>query len=80
MNPIFQRADWMQHAACRGMDPELFHPKRGEVSGHIIAVCSACPVIAPCRKMGLEDPTLQGVWGGLSVRDRRTYRSVRRVS
>ena len=62
------------------MDPDLVHPKRGEVSARAIAVCSVCPVKVPCRNMGLEDQSLQGVWGGLSVRDRRVYRSVRRVS
>jgi WhiB family transcriptional regulator, redox-sensing transcriptional regulator len=67
-------SDWMESAECRGMDPELFHPTRGEVSGHIKAVCRECPVIHPCREMGIDDPSLHGVWGGLSERERRVER------
>lgn len=22
--------EWMEHAACRGLDPDLFHPQRGD--------------------------------------------------
>ena len=73
---MFQRADWMQYAECRGMDPELFHPTRGEVSAHIKAVCHSCPVIVQCRQMALADHTLQGVWGGLSERQRREQRRI----
>lgn len=74
---IFQRADWMEHANCRGMDPEFFHPTRGQAFEHIIKVCADCPVIDPCREMGLEDYTLRGYWGGLSERERRIERQRR---
>jgi WhiB family redox-sensing transcriptional regulator len=78
VNPIFQRADWMEHAKCRGMSPEFFHPTRGQAVDHIKAICKDCPVIDPCRKMALEDHTLRGVWGGMSETQRRDYRQRRR--
>jgi WhiB family redox-sensing transcriptional regulator len=80
MNPIFQRADWMVEAACRGMDPDWFHPRRGQACDHIKAICKDCPVIDPCRKMALEDHTLRGVIGGMSETERRQWRSHRRIS
>ncbi len=74
---IFHHADWMQFAECRGIDPELFHPLRGEASEHIKAICKDCPVIIQCREMALADHTLQGVWGGMSERQRRDERNRR---
>ena len=76
---MFERADWMQFAECRGMDPELFHPLRGEASAHIKAVCRDCPVIHQCREMAMADHTLQGVWGGMSERQRRDERQRRMI-
>lgn len=80
---IFKRSDWMVDANCRGMDPDWFHPARGEVGKNtsrdlaIRAVCADCPVVVPCREMGLEDYTLRGYWGGLSERERRIERQRR---
>jgi len=73
----FQRADWMVHANCRGIDTDFFHPRRGQATDHIKAVCKDCPVLDACRKMALEDHTLRGVWGGLSEAQRRDYRQGR---
>lgn len=41
-------------------------------------VCADCPVLAACRDWALEqDPTLDGVWGGLSRADRAVEHSRR---
>jgi WhiB family redox-sensing transcriptional regulator len=77
---IFERADWMQFAECRGMDPAYFHPTKGVNINHIRQVCDCCPVIEPCREMGIADHTLQGVLGGMSERERRNERQRRRIS
>jgi WhiB family redox-sensing transcriptional regulator len=76
---IFERADWMTFAECRGMDPEFFHPLRGESCEHIKAVCKACPVINECREMGIADHRLQGVLGGMSEKQRRDERQRRMI-
>lgn len=67
-------ASWTVLAACRGMDPEIFHPLRGAkaIMAEAKAICSACPVQAECLVDNLGEQ--QGVWGGLSQMERRFAR------
>jgi hypothetical protein len=37
--------------------------------------CGACPLLLSCREASLADPTVRGVWGGLSSGDRRVLRT-----
>lgn len=57
-------ADWRQRAACRGVNPELFFPKRGADRRSVDhrasiarAVCALCPVRLACLAvaLGAED-------------------------
>lgn len=66
------RPAWHAHAACRGMDPELFFPERGVPTAATKKVCDGCPVKVPCREQGLLER--QGIWGGTSERERRRER------
>lgn len=63
---------WREDALCARTDPELFHLKYGESSAPAKAVCAACPVRAECLDHALTRSEPHGVWGGLTVRERRT--------
>lgn len=67
---------WMDRAACRGADPELFHPERGDnlAVREAKAVCAECPVRARCLHYAVECREIYGVWGGASERERRRIR------
>jgi WhiB family redox-sensing transcriptional regulator len=65
---------WMRHAACRGIDPELFFPHRGEDTRSPKAVCRRCPVRRACLDYALDTGERFGVWGGTSETDRRRLR------
>jgi WhiB family redox-sensing transcriptional regulator len=69
--------NWMQHAACRGMNPSLFMPERGDTDAirEALATCQTCPVRTECLEYGLEER--YGVWGGLSENARRKLRTER---
>ena len=67
----FARPAWQQHGACRGVDPNMFFPERGESVREAKAVCARCPVRAECLRYALENHEARGVWGGLSGRERR---------
>lgn len=75
---------WMADAACRGMDPRLFFPGRGQAAAgeHKLAkaVCRACPVLKDCRQYALNasDPLVDGIWGGTSEKERKTLRAKKR--
>lgn len=67
---------WLQHAACRGEDPELFFPVGTE--GPAVAqiaeakrVCSICPARRECLDVALLTGQGHGIWGGLSEDERR---------
>jgi WhiB family transcriptional regulator, redox-sensing transcriptional regulator len=68
------RSRWWERAACRGEDPDLFFPTRGETDKveAAKAVCADCSVRADCLEEGLYEH--DGIWGGLSERGRRAER------
>jgi len=71
--------DWRHHAACRDVDPELFHPTGDSGAEHdrqvaaAKVVCGRCPVRAECLAWAL-DALPYGVAGGLSETERRQER------
>lgn len=65
---------WARVGRCRGVDPAVFFPARGDDVRQAKAICRLCPVVDDCRAYGLEFPELDGVWGGLSARERRRPR------
>jgi WhiB family redox-sensing transcriptional regulator len=69
------RPPWYELAACRGLDPDLFFPERGERTDDALAVCAPCPVRDDCLAAGLTERF--GIWGGRSERQRRILRRER---
>lgn len=70
---IGSRPAWYSRAACRGLDPALFYPTRGEINSGkrnwpAFAVCASCPVRADCLEEGLYEA--HGIWGGTTERER----------
>ncbi len=61
--------DWVDEAVCRGMNPAMFFPGRGETFVAAEAICRQCPVRMDCLEYGLREP--HGVWGGLNEAQRR---------
>lgn len=68
--------NWRTLAACRGLDPVLFFPERGEDAGPAKAVCATCPVTAQCLEFAIGIGETEGIWGGLSGRQMRKHRRV----
>ena len=65
---------------CRHADPELFFPERGDQNksaAQAKAICAGCPLLQPCREHGIKHEMYFGVWGGLSVMERRDWRNGR---
>ena len=64
----------MERANCKGLDPELFFPTR-EASPQQVeaakAVCAGCTVTEQCLHLALLNNEKDGIWGGLSGRQRR---------
>jgi WhiB family redox-sensing transcriptional regulator len=70
--------NWIESAACRAMDPELFFPV-GDPTAAALAqldkakrVCAGCPVREACLQWALTIGADGGVFGGCSERERRS--------
>lgn len=75
---VFDRADWMADAACRGLDPALFFPKRWDDEyREARAVCATCPVTFECADHGARISPRDGMWGGMSPNQLRKWRKTR---
>lgn len=67
---------WREQAACRGKDPNLFFPEGqgGSTNVQVVAakaVCAGCPVRKECLDYALVVSLKDGVWGGMSVEERK---------
>lgn len=76
MNP----PSWRKHAACRGLDPDIFYPVSEEGSEEAKAICGGCPVRQACLEHALVSRERDGVWGGATERERRRMLRHRRRS
>ena len=64
---------WREQAKCRGMDVNIFHPKKGKsylVEEQIKNVCYACPVNKQCLEDALSEYLQIGYRAGLSAKAR----------
>jgi WhiB family redox-sensing transcriptional regulator len=71
---------WRQHAACRGVEPDIFYPATDEEAEVAKAVCEVCPVRQPCLEYALSSRERDGVWGGATEKERRRILRQRRKS
>jgi hypothetical protein len=63
----------LRFAACRGMDPEVYHPDHGQPGELALTRCTSCRARLACLALALrsEDPDVRSGWyGGLSPEDR----------
>lgn len=72
--------DWLEDAACRGVDPNVFY---GHVDAYALEICARCPVRRQCLAYAMELEDLDprgghGVWAGLSGSQRNQLRASRR--
>ena len=68
--------DWRAFAGCRDSDPLIFFGPENETAQAKLrreqkakALCYGCPVVLPCRRLGLATGAQHGVWGALSAEE-----------
>lgn len=54
----------MDHAACRGIGPDPFFPRRGQSQRVGKEFCERCPVSASCSDYAERSESNYGIWGG----------------
>ena len=65
------RAEWMESAACKGKDVDLFFSGPGMLPVEALRLCQSCPVRVDCLSYAVDNHIDHGMWGGLSARERR---------
>lgn len=63
----------MRDAACREHPELTWFPERGQDIRAARAVCAGCLVRPECSEYGRRER--YGVWGGVSISDRKSRRS-----
>ena len=72
-----ERPDWWAGAACKGHPLDWWFPPqndRQQVGRKAKAICATCPVVDACLQDALDRNQQDGIFGGMGVRERRTYR------
>lgn len=67
---------WLDQAACRGCDPDLWHPWGTDYKSDTapaVDVCRQCPVRLSCLDHAVRTREPDGIWGGLDPDQRRSY-------
>lgn len=57
---------WQDAALCAEVGGDEWFPEDGGHAEPAKRVCRSCSVRVPCLKFALENPQLEGVWGGFS--------------
>lgn len=66
---------WIGEALCAQTDPEAFFPEKGGSTRQAKQVCSGCTVRAECLDYALTHEQCFGIWGGLSERERKRFKT-----
>jgi WhiB family redox-sensing transcriptional regulator len=70
----FNENKWREHAACKGMPTDFFFLEKGQgwaQAENVRIVCSECPVKLQCAEYAVKNTINDGVWGGMTLLERR---------
>lgn len=60
----------MGSAACLGIEPNIFFPRKGEPDDLAKECCESCPIKNECLDYAIENNEKFGVWGGMNFNER----------
>lgn len=62
--------DWRADALCAQTDPDMFFPEPGRVAQDAKTICTRCPVRQQCLTYAINNRMNEGIWGGLTPKQR----------
>lgn len=67
---------------CRDYDVSVFFPGRGDMTGiaRAVAICRGCSVREECLDFALQSDERFGIWGGMTGKQRRKEKRLRRLT
>jgi WhiB family redox-sensing transcriptional regulator len=65
---------WADDAACKNTPIEMWFNDFGcHTDADALRMCRRCPVMNNCRKYAIDNSLTDGIWGGLTPDQRKTY-------
>ena len=64
----------LPRAACAEVDPDLWFSDDRHRTVVARQFCAGCPELDPCLEYAIGDPSLLGLWGGTTTRERMALR------
>jgi WhiB family redox-sensing transcriptional regulator len=74
MTTIFLDQDWRANGLCSQADPDLWFAVGALEHKRAKTICRQCPVRRECLVYAMDEPVDHGIWGGLTERERRSFR------
>jgi WhiB family redox-sensing transcriptional regulator len=81
MEPLVQLSPFDGTQLCVDSDPEIFFPedytyKNREVIDEAKSICGDCWMQKACLDYSMQDPDLEGIWGGTTPLERKRLRKL----
>lgn len=65
---------WADEAECKDTPIELWFAEFGEhFNQSALRICRRCPVREQCRDYAIDNDLTDGIWGGMTPKQRHTY-------
>ena len=71
---ILDLPDWTRDALCAQVGGDEWFPDKGQAATEARRICHRCPAMVECREWAIERHEPEGIWGGLSPRQRMRVR------
>ncbi len=78
--PLASLPDWIEGAACAGVDPDIFFSHDDLDRRAALELCGRCPVRQPCLELALRTGETHGIWGGADEQERKRLLRRRRAA
>lgn len=71
-----------KNAACAGLPTEWWFPEKDSTmrilvnTRKAVSICHSCVEQRKCADFALDNPSVQGIWGGLSIKRRQRARTI----
>jgi WhiB family redox-sensing transcriptional regulator len=76
--PVEPLGDWARDGLCAEVDLDLWFPGDGSDGLPAKRICRRCPVRDACLEYAMRNTELDGIWGGLSKKQRQKQRTKQR--
>jgi WhiB family redox-sensing transcriptional regulator len=64
---------WRAQASCREVNTNVFYPLKYDDTETPKKICAVCAVRQECLEEAIRNREKEGIWGGMTYKERRAY-------